>query len=84
MSDPDVALLVRTLDLTTHLSPKLHGSPASPGAVRLDHYSGMFLERGTAEGQWVLEARTWGHPTLETVHEWRVLAAGVRTCLTPP
>jgi hypothetical protein len=37
MSDGDVALLARTLDLTTHIDPKLRNSPASPGVVRLDH-----------------------------------------------
>jgi hypothetical protein len=75
MSDADVALLVRTLDMTTHMYPEPRRSPA-PGAVRLDHYSGLFLELGAAEGQWVLEARTWGHPAPENVHEWLVLAAG--------
>ena len=75
MSDSDVALLVRTLDLTTHMYPKPRRSPA-PGAVRLDHSSGLFLELGAAEGQWVLEGRTWGHPAPEAVHEWLVLAAG--------
>jgi hypothetical protein len=83
MSDHDVALLVRTLDLTTHMSPERSGSPASPGAVRLDHYSGLFLEHGPADGRWVLEARTWGHPAPETVHEWRVLAAGAARLLDP-
>jgi hypothetical protein len=83
MSDHDVALLVRTLDLTTHMSPGLSGSPASPGAVRLDHYSGLFLERGPADGRWMLEARTWGHPAPETVHEWQVLAAGAARLLDP-
>ncbi len=83
MSDADVALLVRTLDLTTHMYPKPRRSPA-PGAVRLDHYSGLFLELGAAEGQWVLEARTWGHPAPENVHEWQVSLPARRTCLTPP
>ncbi len=83
MDDPDVALLVRTLDLTVHMHPKLRRSPAGPGAVRLDHYSGLFLERGAAEGQWVLEARTWGKPAPESVHEWQVLAAGAARLLDP-
>lgn len=82
MSDPDVALLVRTLGLTTHMYPKPRQSPAT-GAVRLDHFSGLFLERGAAEGQWVLEGRTWGHPARETVHEWLVLAAGTAHLLDP-
>jgi hypothetical protein len=83
MSDPNVALLVRELDLTTHMHPKLRQSPAGPGAVRLDHYSGLFLERGAAEGQWLLEARTWGDPTTEMVHAWHVLAAGAARLLDP-
>ena len=82
MSDSDVALLVRTLDLTTHMYPEPRRSPA-PGAVRLDHSSGLFLELGAAEGQWVLEGRTWGHPAPETVHEWLVLAAGAAHLLDP-
>jgi hypothetical protein len=82
MNDSDVALLVRTLDLTTHMYPKPRRSPA-PGAVRLDHSSGLFLELGAAEGQWVLEGRTWGHPAPETVHEWLVLAAGAAHLLDP-
>ena len=82
MSDSDVALLVRTLGLTTHMYPEPRRSPA-PGAVRLDHSSGLFLELGAAEGQWVLEGRTWGHPAPETVHEWLVLAAGAAHLLDP-
>lgn len=91
MSDPDIALLVRTLDLTAHVPPKARGAPpalaarrpASPGAIRLDHHSGLFLEHGPIEGQWVLEARTWGHPAPESVHEWEVLAAGAARLLDP-
>jgi hypothetical protein len=83
MSDGDVALLARTLDLTTHMHPRLRQSPTSPGLVRLDHHSGLFLERGAAEGGWVLKARTWGHPALSTVHEWHVLAAGAARLLDP-
>jgi hypothetical protein len=83
MSDPNVALLVRELDLRTDMHPKLPRSPASLGAVRLDQYSGLFLERGAAEGQWLLEARTWGEPTPENVHAWHVLAAGTARLLDP-
>jgi hypothetical protein len=39
------------------------------------------LEYGAAADQWVLEARTWGHPAPENVHEWRVLAAGAARLL---
>jgi len=83
MSDPDIALLVGTLGLTAHMRPKLRRSPASPGTVRLDHYSGLFLERGAMEGQWVLEARTWGQPAPESVHAWHLLAAGAARLLDP-
>ena len=50
-------------------------SPNSPGVARLDHCS-LFLERGAAEGQWVLEARAWGHLATESVREWHLFAAG--------
>ncbi len=83
MSDGDVALLARALDLTTHMHPKLRQSPTSPGLVRLDHHSGLFLERGAAEGDWVLEARTWGVPPPLSIHEWHVLAAGAARLLDP-
>lgn len=83
MSDADIAVLVRALDLTTHMHPKLHGHPTSPGAVRLDHQSGLFLERGALDGRWVLEGRSWGRPASESVHEWHVLAAGAARLLDP-
>lgn len=83
MSDSDLALLARTLDMTLHTYPKLRPSPASPGIVRLDHYSGLFLKHGGVEGQWVLEARTWDHPAPKSTHEWHVLAAGAARLLDP-
>lgn len=83
MSDGDVALLRGTLGLTTHMHPKLHASPASPGMVRLDHHSGLFLDRGVTDGDWVLEARTWGLPAAQSIHEWHVLAAGAARLLDP-
>ncbi len=61
MSGLDLALLERTLDLSIRMHAKMHPRPDSPAFVRLDHYSGLFLERGAAEGQWMLQARTWGH-----------------------
>ncbi len=78
MNDEDVAHLVRTLNLETHLHPKLNPSPTSPGAVRLDFDSGLFLVRGANEGEWALEGRTWGDPLPLAVHRWHlgaVLAA---------
>jgi hypothetical protein len=83
MTDSDLALLARTLDLTTHMHPKMRPDPNSPGVARLDHFSGLFLERGETEGQWVLEARTWGKPATEIVHEWHLLAAFAARQLDP-
>jgi hypothetical protein len=83
MDDPDLARLARVLDLTTHMHPKMRPDPNSPGVARLDHFSGLFLERGETDGQWVLEARTWGNPAPETVHEWHVLAANAAHQLDP-
>jgi hypothetical protein len=83
MSDLDIALLARTLDLTVQMTPKLRPSPSGPAAVRLDHDSGLFLERGAADGQWVLEGRSWGDPVAQSIHEWHVLAAGAARLLDP-
>ena len=46
MGDADLALLARLLDLSTHMYPKMRPDPTSPGVARLDHFSGLFLERG--------------------------------------
>jgi len=54
MSDPDIAFLARTLELATHMHPKLHDSPVSLGVARLDFDSGLFLEHGPSDGRWVL------------------------------
>ena len=83
MSDLDLALLARTLDLTTRGHAKMDPRPDSPGFARLDHYSGLFLECGAADGQWTLQARTWGHPAPESVHEWHVVTAGAAHHLDP-
>jgi hypothetical protein len=83
MSDLDLALLARKLDLWTDAHPKLRPRPDSSGFARLDHYSGLFLERGPTEGQWMLRARTWGHPAAESVHAWHLLAARAAQQLDP-
>jgi hypothetical protein len=83
MSDADIALLARTLDLATHMHPKLHNSPTSQGVARLDFDSGLFLKRGPAEQRWVLEGRTWGHPSTGIVHDWHLLAAAAAHRLDP-
>ena len=83
MSDADLALLARLLDLSTHMHPKMRPDPNSPGVARLDHFSGLFLERGADEGQWRLEGRTWGKPGPQTIHEWHLLAAQAARQLDP-
>jgi hypothetical protein len=83
MSDPDIAVLVRALDLVTHMHPKLNPSAASLGVVRLDFDSGMFLQRGPAKGRWILEGRTWGHPSPQAVRDWHLRAAGAAHRLDP-
>jgi hypothetical protein len=83
MSDLDLALLARTLDLSTRRHAKMHPRPDSPGFARLDHDSGLFLECGADEGQWMLQARTWGHPAPESIHEWHVVTAGAAHQLDP-
>jgi hypothetical protein len=40
-------------------------------------------ESGSVKGQWMLEARTWGHPAPQSIHEWHVLAAGAAHQLDP-
>ena len=75
MNDGDIAHLARTLNLTTHLHPKLHPSPTGPGVVRLDFGSGLFLVGGANKGEWALEGRTWADPLPQTVHEWHLSAA---------
>jgi hypothetical protein len=83
MSDSDLAVLARLLDLSTHMYPKMRPDPNSPGVARLDHFSGVFLERGADDGQWVLEARTWGQPAPQSAHEWHVLVAQAARQLDP-
>jgi hypothetical protein len=88
LTDLDLALLARTLDLSLRNPPMTGPRSAArrhdaPGFVRLDHYSGLFLRRGAVEGEWLLQARTWGHPAAQAVHGWHVLAAGAARELDP-
>jgi hypothetical protein len=83
MRDRDLALLARTLDMSTRMHPVVLPRHDTPGLARLDHYSGLFLKHGVVEGEWSLEARTWGHPPAQSVHEWHVLAAGAARQLDP-
>ena len=75
MTNAHVARLHNELQLVTYLTPKPGVSGAPPGVARLDFWSGLFLERGETEGEWVLEGCTWGHPPESLVHDWHVRAA---------
>jgi hypothetical protein len=83
MSDADLDVLRHVLDLATHMHPKMHPDPNSPGVARLDHFSGLFLEHGAGEGEWTLEGRSWGKPAAEIVHEWHLLAVLAARRLDP-
>jgi hypothetical protein len=66
MTDTDLHRLARTLDLTTHMHPKMRPDPTSPGVARLDHWPGLFLERGPAIGRWKLARGVTRHPRAST------------------
>jgi hypothetical protein len=79
----DTQLLSRRLQLAIDLQPKLRNSPVSPGFVRQDFESGLFLLHGQQEDDWLLEARTWGRPGDGTVRGWQILAADAAHALDP-
>jgi hypothetical protein len=83
MSDLDVDSLVLALNFDTRTPAA--GSPPEARLVpaRLDHDSGLFLVAGEGQGQWLLEARTWGHPDPESVHRWNVSAATAARRIDP-
>jgi hypothetical protein len=83
MTGSDLELLRRQLDMTTQVEHKLPAYPNTPAVARLDHSSGLFLERADGESQWLLQARTWGNPPAPTIHEWRVRTAQVVRQLDP-
>ena len=83
MSDADIHRLNSVLDMSVHLHPKLHASPASPGVSRLDFFSGLFLVRGDRPREWRLEGRTWGAPAPQHVHGWHLVAADAARVLDP-
>jgi hypothetical protein len=83
MSDDDLSVLANALDLWRHMQPKMRPSPTSLGVARLDHFSGLFLERDGDDGHWVLHARTWGQPAPQTVHDWHLVAAQAARQLDP-
>lgn len=75
--------LVRALQMTSCMHPKLYSSPARAGLLRLAQDSGLLLLAGDNEGEWRLEGRTWGEPQPELVHQWHVLAAQAARELDP-
>ncbi|MGH2862520.1 MAG: hypothetical protein ACRDLT_13595 [Solirubrobacteraceae bacterium] len=77
MSGSELELLRRQLAMTSHVEQKLPADPNSPAHAQLDRDSRLLLEHGSVDGQWVLQARTWGRPSERTVHEWRVRVAQV-------
>ncbi len=83
MSDSDLAVLARVLDLSRPMYPKMRRDPNGPGVLRLDHFSGSFLERGGEDRRWVVEARSWRKPVARSVHEWHLLAAQAARQLDP-
>ncbi|HET9126017.1 MAG TPA: hypothetical protein VFN65_14140 [Solirubrobacteraceae bacterium] len=83
MGDAQLSALGHLLDLWTHMDPKMHSDPNGPGVARLDHFSGLFLERAAGDDRWRLRARTWGNPTPGTVHGWHLVAAQAARQLDP-
>lgn len=81
MSDRDQAILARSLDLTTNVHTGVHPGGDSQGVARLDHGTGLFLQRGPEVDQWLLQARSWGDPAPASVHEWHVLASAAAQML---
>jgi hypothetical protein len=83
MGEHDSLRLGRLLDLSVRVHPKAQSPHETPGLARLDHHSGLFLTRRAHEGEWLLQARTWGQPAAQSVHDWHVLVAGAAHQLDP-
>jgi hypothetical protein len=83
MNDRDVSSLVLALDFDTRTAAAGAAPEARLVSARLYHNSGLFLEPGEGQGQWVLEGRTWGHPDPESVHRWKVSAATAARRIDP-
>ena len=83
-------LLVRTLG-NARLSPGSTVKLAAQAARQPDQprrhaprlLLGPVLERGRDEGHWVLEGRTWGHPSPSVVHDWHLRAVAAAHRLDP-
>jgi hypothetical protein len=71
MTDEDIERLRRSLDLGIHITNhrQVRGKRREADAAAR-FLVGLFPERGAGEGEWVLEARTWGGPLESAVHEW--------------
>ena len=83
LSDRDLAQLAGSLDLTAHAGAESGPLEQRLGPARLDHDSGLFLERDGGDGRWILEGRTWGRPGSRAVHGWHVMAAQAAHRLDP-
>ena len=83
MDDHDVASLAGALALSTAPRSKGSGRKDNLGFARLDHFSGLFLQRNAVEGQWILRAQTWGRPGPQAIHGWHVAAAMAARRLDP-
>jgi hypothetical protein len=83
MTALDLARLTLELDLSAPPRSPASSDDAHLAYARLDHFSGLFLKRSVADGQWVLQARTWGHPAAAAVHGWHVRSAQAARQLDP-
>lgn len=70
MTDMDLARSRAELDLVTYTTPGPGVSGTSPGVVPLASWSGLFLERGEDENQWILKDRSRSNPPDSAIHEW--------------
>jgi hypothetical protein len=79
------ALLSRELDmfLTFDVKAPFPSANQSAGVARLDHFTGIHLFSGNTDDEWLLECRTYGSPSDEVAHAFRVNAARVARLLDP-
>ncbi len=72
-------LLSSELDMFLTFDVKAPFPSANQGAgvARLDHFSGLYLFRGSGDDEWLLECRTFGTPSAAEAHAWHVNAARV-------
>lgn len=83
MTAADAARLTAVAGLDCDLVPKLRGTTVSAAVRRLDFWSGLFLARGGADGEWRLECRTWGTPAPGAVRRWQLHATAAARALDP-